>query len=93
MKLSRRKHYRERITVTSSLFEISTLSEVKQNGGEGEAAICPPHRFNMELDLQSLIELELHVHCAHLYSLAETPQPPLTPAFRLLYEGAIGQLR
>ncbi len=26
--------------------------------------------------------------CAQLYSLAETPQPPPTPAFGLIYEGA-----
>jgi hypothetical protein len=48
----------------------------------------------MELDLQSLFVL--HVHCAQLFSLAETPQPPPpphTPAFGLIYEGAIGQPR
>ncbi len=32
------------------------------------------HRLNVELDLQSLFGL--HVHCAQLYSLAETPQLP-----------------
>jgi hypothetical protein len=31
----------------------------------------------MELDLQSLFVL--HVHCAQLYSLAETPQPAPPP--------------
>jgi hypothetical protein len=47
----------------------------------------------MELDLQSLYGL--HVHCAQLYSLAETPHPhpPPTHAFRLIFEGAIGQPR
>jgi hypothetical protein len=36
------------------------------------------HRLNMELHLQSLFGL--HVQCAQLYSLAETPQlpPPLS---------------
>jgi hypothetical protein len=33
------------------------------------------NRLNMGLDLQSLFGL--HVHCAQLYSLAETSQPPL----------------
>jgi hypothetical protein len=46
-------------------------------------------RLNMELDLQSLFGL----HCAQLYSLAETPQPPPFPAFELIYEGAISQPR
>jgi hypothetical protein len=32
------------------------------------------HTLNMKLDLQSLFGL--HVHCAQLYSLAETPHPP-----------------
>ncbi len=41
----------------------------------------------MELDLQKLFGL--HV----LYSLAETPQAPPPPAFGLIYENAIGQLR
>ncbi len=41
----------------------------------------------MELDLQSYLD-----SCEQLYLLAETPQlPPL--AFRLIYEGAIGQPR
>ncbi len=45
----------------------------------------------MELDLQSLFRL--HVR-AKLYSLAETPQlPSPPPAFKLIYEGAIGQKR
>jgi hypothetical protein len=50
-------------------------------------------RLNMALDLQSLFGL--HVHCAQLYSLAETPQPapPPTPSFGLKFEGAIGQPR
>jgi hypothetical protein len=38
------------------------------------------HGLNMELDLQSLFD-----SCVQLYSLAETP------AFGLIYEGAIGQ--
>ncbi len=50
------------------------------------------HRLKMELDIHSLFEL--HVHCAQLYSLAETPQPPRPPlAFGVIYEGAIGQPR
>jgi hypothetical protein len=36
---------------------------------------CFCHRLNMELDLQSFI----WAPCAQLYSLAETPQPPLPP--------------
>ncbi len=44
----------------------------------------------MELDLQSLFGLYVH---AQLYSWAETPQFPPPPAFRLIYEGAIGQPR
>jgi hypothetical protein len=51
----------------------------------------------MELDIQSLFGLHawLHVHCAQLYSLAETLQLPPPPAFGLIYdyEGAIGQPR
>ncbi len=31
--------------------------------------------------------------CVQLYSLAETPQHPPSPAFGLIYEGAIGQPR
>jgi hypothetical protein len=50
--------------------------------------IGPLHRLNMELDLRSLFGLLCTVH---LYSLAETPQPP--PAFGLIYECAIGQPR
>ncbi len=46
------------------------------------------HRFNMELDLQSLCGDP----CAQLYLLAETPQPsPLPRTFGLLYEGVICQ--
>jgi hypothetical protein len=48
------------------------------------------HRLlNMELDLQKFI----WASCAQLYSLAETPQLPPSPAFGLIYEGAIGQPR
>ncbi len=46
------------------------------------------HRLNMELDLQSLLG-----SCVQLYSLAETPQIPLSTPFGLIYEGAIGQPR
>jgi hypothetical protein len=44
----------------------------------------------MEIDLQSLFGL--HVYCVQLYSLAETPEPPLLP-FGLINEDAIGQPR
>jgi hypothetical protein len=44
----------------------------------------------MELDLHSLFGL---LCTAVRYSLAENPATlPLPPAFRLIYEGAIGQL-
>jgi len=36
------------------------------------------HRLNMEVDLQSLFGLDV-TWCAQLYSLAETPQPPIPP--------------
>ncbi len=42
----------------------------------------------MELDIRSLFGL-----MCTAYSLAETPQLPPTPAFGLIYEGAIGQPR
>ncbi len=45
--------------------------------------------LNMELDLQSLFGLL----CIQLYSLAAAPQLPPTPAFGIIYEGAIGQPR
>ncbi len=38
------------------------------------------HRLNMELDLP------IWAPCAKLYSLAETPQPPPSSAFGLIYE-------
>jgi hypothetical protein len=41
----------------------------------------------MELDLPSLFGL--HVHCAQLYSLAETPQLTPPPAFGFIYEGLL----
>ncbi len=48
------------------------------------------HRLNRELDLQSLFGL----HGAQMYSSAERPRNPHPPpAFGLIYEGAIGQLR
>jgi hypothetical protein len=38
------------------------------------------HRLNMEVDLQSLFGLHVIVTgCAQLYSLAEAPQPPVSP--------------
>jgi hypothetical protein len=47
----------------------------------------------MELDLQSLFGIGIHVHsCWYRYSLAETTHTPPS-AFRLIYEGAIGQPR
>jgi hypothetical protein len=43
------------------------------------------HRLKMELDLQS--SFGLHVHsCTHWH-------PPPSPAFGLIYEGAMGQPR
>jgi hypothetical protein len=42
----------------------------------------------MKLDLQNLLGLL----CTAVYSLVETPQLP-SPAFGLIYEGAIGQRR
>jgi hypothetical protein len=50
------------------------------------------HGLNMELDLQSLFGLLCTVS-VQLYSLAEVPQLPPTPAFGLIYESAIGQPR
>jgi hypothetical protein len=50
------------------------------------------HRSNMELDLQSLFGLP----CTGTYSSWLRPRnspPPLSPAFGLIYEGAIGQPR
>ncbi len=44
----------------------------------------------MELDLQRLFGLHA---CAQLYSFAENPQLSPSPAFGLIYEGAIGQPR
>ncbi len=50
------------------------------------------HRLNMALDLQSLFRLLRSV-----ILIGETPQrpqpPPPSPAFWLIYEGAIGQTR
>ncbi len=46
----------------------------------------------MEVDLQSLFGLHI-MWCAQLYLLAETPQLAPSPAFGLIYEGAIGQQR
>ncbi len=48
------------------------------------------HRFNTKLDLQSLFGLLV---TSVLYSLAETPQLPPSPAVGLICEGAIGQPR
>ncbi len=42
----------------------------------------------MELDSKDYLG-----SCVQLYSLAETPQLPPSPAFGLIYEGAIGQPR
>ncbi len=45
----------------------------------------------MELDLQVYLGSCVVYNCT--YSLAETPQLPPSPAFMLIYEGAIGQQR
>ncbi len=47
--------------------------EAKKTGLEGV-----DHRLNMEVDIQSLFGLNV-TWCAQLYSLAETPQHPLSP--------------
>ncbi len=46
------------------------------------------HRLNMELDLQSLFGFHVH-SCANWQRLRNPP----TPAFGLIYEGAVGQPR
>jgi hypothetical protein len=51
--------------------------------------VCLTHRFNMELDLQSLFGLHVH-SCTHWLRPRYAPLPP---AFGLIYEGAIGQPR
>jgi hypothetical protein len=56
------------------------------------SAIWAKHRLNMELDLQIVFGLHVHVIFAHLYLLAETPQlppPPITPHLGS-YRAAIG---
>ncbi len=46
-------------------------------------------RLNMELDLQSLFGLLVHC-CTHWLRPRNRPPPP-SPAFGLIYEGAIDQ--
>jgi hypothetical protein len=61
----------------------ATIPEMEQ----GMKSICCGNRLNMELDLQSLFGLHVIVHsCTHWLR-------PHTPAFGLIYEGAIGQPR
>jgi hypothetical protein len=64
-------------------FYESNLSTLRQQEIKEFIMTCG-HRLNMELDLQSLFGLL----CTDVYSLAETPQLPLPPAFGLIYEGA-----
>jgi hypothetical protein len=47
------------------------------------------HRLDMQLDLQSLFWLHVHSRTHWL----RPRNPSLPPAFGLIYEGAIGQLR
>jgi hypothetical protein len=50
------------------------------------------HRLYMELVLQNLFGLHMH-SCTHWLRPRNTPPPPILRAFRLTYEGAIGQQR
>jgi hypothetical protein len=63
----------------------------KFRGANGEVFVSLPlrisHRFNMELDLQSLIGLHVR-SCTHWLRPRNPP-----PAFGLTNEGAIGQPR
>ncbi len=59
---------------------ISILLMRRMNGSK--------HRLNMKLDLRSLFGLHVH-KCTHWLR----PRNPPPPAFGLIYEGAIGQLR
>ncbi len=46
----------------------------------------------MGVDLQNLFGIQV-MWCAQQYSLAETPQPSISPALGHVYEGTIGQQR
>ncbi len=53
----------------------------------------PNHILKMELDLQSFFRLPVH-SCTHwLRPRHPPPPPPRSPAYGLIYEGAIGQPR
>ncbi len=70
---------------------IHWLSPRNHFADNSRATMSLKHRLNMELDLQS--PKFTWAPCAQLYSLAEPPQLPPSPAFGLIYEGAIGQPR
>jgi hypothetical protein len=74
------------------MFPVVTANSYSIDTKFSKPVMCLTHWLNMELDLQSLFGLHGDVHSC-LYPLAETPQLPPPPAFRLIYEGAIGQPR
>ncbi len=74
-----------------SIFLAVVFYEMQALGIISTTLASSDQSWNMELDLQSLFGLHVH-SCSH-WPRPRNPPPPHSPAFGLIYEGAIGQPR
>ncbi len=85
------------IQKTLQLFILNTVKMTSKCTGlysKSEACLPRPERTRTMVKYGVRSPKFIWAPCAELYSLAETPQPlPPSPAYGLIYEGAIGQPR